>query len=1150
MRKFTLLFMLLLVSATMLHARVAGLKQVPTVSLDLESEPLTSGYYLIKQTNSQKFPNQYLYVSGSNVKLGTTVSTSDATYIWYVSVNDNGTFTISNADGTYFWPLPTTGNISLGTNAQNLKYTTENASLNNSGTNNVKGTGSCLIYSDAVNFNHNGGQRTTSYYHCNDGNNLGSWYDTNPGSLLYAQFIPIEEAQLIFSYTPTFTGAKTGSRKVTSFAINGTTYSLTSDEQSQMYVDKTDYEFTVAPGETITAVMNDNASWMNSYVYIDTDSDGFTAGIAGDGYTPTGDLVSYSFYNNGGNSDATGWNSAGTSISGDYRSTLSLPTFTAPTAPGTYRLRAKYDWCNINPYGQSGIYWQSATTGNSFENHGAAIIDFTLVVEDNTPDPLEVVSVSPQTVTKTLSGDITVNFNNEINGTYNATNDKQITLTLPDGSSVNCEFTINEKVLTVTLPATYTTLGEYTLTIPEGLITDNNGSTVGKTSTITVEPKYYTITVNAGGGGVATVNGVRATGDPVSVAEGSTVTLVATPDEMYRFSAWKGGTSNTLWSEYTWEFTATQNLDCYAEFESLLADYKIATGTGATGVLSNTTSSSSWKDLFTYTTTVANPAGLTFKADGGINNMTTYDGGIVIARGRDVTSCTYTLSVPAPYKIKSYSFDVQSASNSNTITPVNGTGNAISTNTTGTTHFSVIDVNSKMAQFTVSSASSENTYNQNQNCTNFVVQVYIDYDEAIAMVSSWNGVGYPSEEACNAYIEAMESKVLQKDYKSVEDALLASEIQMPEDGKAYTFTNVQKGGSEFVMGYDANDQMAFKNVVTTAEFICRDLGDGKYAFVDNNGHYLIWKGGTYNYNANGYTDSYDSTTGKDWNDITIAPMNSGDEHVLADSQLDVMGFVTLQGRRNDTGTKITYFVIRSDREYDAATASFYKAVGEHSNIDYGYSSAFRMKEVAYANTPTLNSISGSTLITNFTQEALATFSAPFPTVLPEGVTAFYAKRDDCNSEVISLTAYEGEALPANQGFILAGDAGTITMVPAAGETTVDISGQNVMGHSAGAAKELSANSGYILAGGSQGPGFYATGVGTLAMNKAYLALSGTDLTGMRSVVIRFPGLTDIDRVTVDGIGLDDAVIYDLSGRRVDNPSRGIYIVNGKKVLIK
>jgi hypothetical protein len=34
------------------------------------------------------------------------------------------------------------------------------------------------------------------------------------------------------------------------------------------------------------------------------------------------------------------------------------------------------------------------------------------------------------------------------------------------------------------------------------------------------------------------------------------------------------------------------------------------------------------------------------------------------------------------------------------------------------------------------------------------------------------------------------------------------------------------------------------------------------------------------------------------------------------------------------------------------------------------------------------------------------------------------------------------------------------------------------------------------------------------------------------------------------LNLENAVIYDLSGRRVENPGRGIYIVNGHKVLIK
>ena len=417
---------------------------------------------------------------------------------------------------------------------------------------------------------------------------------------------------------------------------------------------------------------------------------------------------------------------------------------------------------------------------------------------------------------------------------------------------------------------------------------------------------------------------------------------------------------------------------------------------------------------------------------------------------------------------------------------------------------------------------------------------------ARALVDGWGGVGYPVASAIEEYLTAVDAANHAEDITAAQTALLAAEIQMPEDGKAYTFTNVQKDGSEFVMGYDANNQMAFKDVVTTAEFICRDLGDGKYAFVDNNGHYLAYKcranSNVSNKYEEGYTDSYVET----WTDLTITPMQNGG-NVSAGSQLNVMGFVVMRGNRvktvNDAETVESniYFVIKNTGDYDGASSAYYNDT---------YSSAFRMKEATYANTPTLNSISGSALITNFEQEALATFSAPFPTVLPEGVTAFYAKSDDCNSEVISLTAYEGEALPANQGFILAGDAGTITMVPAAGEATADISAQNVMGHSAGAAKELNAYDGYILADGSQGPGFYATAAGTLAMNKAYLALSGTDLTGMRSVVIRFPGLTDIDRVTVDGMGMDDAVIYDLSGRRVENPSRGIYIVNGKKLYVK
>ena len=194
----------------------------------------------------------------------------------------------------------------------------------------------------------------------------------------------LAEATKLLSYIPNFTGAKTrtDSRKIASFTVNDDTYTLTSNEQLQNYVVKTDKVFTVgADSEVTVAMTQSDGSWMNAFVYIDTDKNGFTAGIADDNYTPTGDLVSYSFYNQGYSDDNNGRNSAGTSISGGNRSTLALPTFTAPSTPGTYRLRAKYDWCNINPAGDTGTYF-----GNTFTGHGAAIIDFTIVVTEPLPE--------------------------------------------------------------------------------------------------------------------------------------------------------------------------------------------------------------------------------------------------------------------------------------------------------------------------------------------------------------------------------------------------------------------------------------------------------------------------------------------------------------------------------------------------------------------------------------------------------------------------------------------------------------------------------------------------------------------------------------------------------------------------------------------
>ena len=75
---------------------------------------------------------------------------------------------------------------------------------------------------------------------------------------------------------------------------------------------------------------------------------------------------------------------------------------------------------------------------------------------------------------------------------------------------------------------------------------------------------------------------------------------------------------------------------------------------------------------------------------------------------------------------------------------------------------------------------------------------------------------------------------------------------------------------------------------------------------------------------------------------------------------------------------------------------------------------------------------------------------------------------------------------------------------------------------------------------------------TFSAGKAYLQIPTAWLpaTAQKSVSIRFDEgeTTDIDEVKGEG-GIVKT-IYDLQGRVVENPASGIYIIDGKKVIIK
>ena len=279
-----------------------------------------------------------------------------------------------------------------------------------------------------------------------------------------------------------------------------------------------------------------------------------------------------------------------------------------------------------------------------------------------------------------------------------------------------------------------------------------------------------------------------------------------------------------------------------------IVEYKIVTaGDGITGVLSRTDtgSSSSWKDLFTYTTTDANPVLLKLKvtrpsAENYRFDMITYNGGVVIATGGNTNPTTYTLSVPEPYRIASYSFNIVASNNGNTVTPLHGTGNVVTTSTTEAKVFSVENINLASAAFTLEGK------NNNQNVTNFVVNIYNRLENKYITLQCVNGGKYltsaigTTNDCRRLVMNANEKDV----FYYTGNALLSY-----TEGK---YMKVSAKGQRYEMYWDE------VGVETPVAIGIQANGDGMYSvtlgnkneFVNNNN-----AGYRYLHGTNGYTDS-------------------------------------------------------------------------------------------------------------------------------------------------------------------------------------------------------------------------------------------------------------------------------------------------------
>ena len=181
--------------------------------------------------------------------------------------------------------------------------------------------------------------------------------------------------------------------------------------------------------------------------------------------------------------------------------------------------------------------------------------------------------------------------------------------------------------------------------------------------------------------------------------------------------------------------------------------------------------------------------------------------------------------------------------------------------------------------------------------------------------------------------------------------------------------------------------------------------------------------------------------------------------------------------------------------------------------------------------------------------------------IPEGVEAYIANRVE--GDRLKMQALEG-VIPANTAVIIKADEGTYLF--AYSDESPEAIGDNLLRGTLTDTyvKPASAQIAYVLSNVDGVVGMYraklnADGTFKNNANRVYMLLSelgvgegdldtsnpGSQLSN--SYRFDFSGTTAIEGIDSEQ---GEAVYYDLSGRRVLNPTGGIYIVNGKKVYVK
>lgn len=185
---------------------------------------------------------------------------------------------------------------------------------------------------------------------------------------------------------------------------------------------------------------------------------------------------------------------------------------------------------------------------------------------------------------------------------------------------------------------------------------------------------------------------------------------------------------------------------------------------------------------------------------------------------------------------------------------------------------------------------------------------------------------------------------------------------------------------------------------------------------------------------------------------------------------------------------------------------------------------------------------------NLAAEGYATFSSIYDVTPDANLTVKYVSAVDASGK-ITWTNYTG-GIQAGQGVLLIGNEGsTYKFTPASSATAPTTNLLKPINKKMQLAQTSEGKTNYILTKVGSGPlAFYKVNANGswCSAGTAYLSTSATSARGYFPI---WDDATSIEGVVSESENVN-LPVYDLQGRRVTSPQKGLYIVNGKKVVIK